>query len=51
MNEVAMTPALLKKVLRFQRDEVNSAAIYSRISKLIPDAKNAEIVERFAGNP
>ena len=48
MNEVAITQDLMKKVLRFQRDEVNSAAIYSRVSKMIPDAKNAEIVERIA---
>ncbi len=44
----ALSTETMRAVLRFQRDEVASAAIYHRLSRVIPDAKNAEIIARMA---
>ena len=43
-----ITADLMKKVLRFQRDEVNSAAIYLELSKRLKDEKNASVMEKIA---
>jgi vacuolar iron transporter family protein len=48
MNQKTISRNTLKKVLRFQRDEANSAVIYNRISKFLPDQNNAAIMKRIA---
>lgn len=37
-----------KTLIRFQSDEVNSAAIYSRLAKILPDRANGAVMENIA---
>jgi VIT1/CCC1 family predicted Fe2+/Mn2+ transporter len=46
MNNIR--PELMKTVLRFQRDEVESAAIYGRMAERVPDRANADVMRRIA---
>jgi len=48
MEKMKLTPELRRKVLRFQQDEADSAAIYARLAVSLPDRKNAAILERMA---
>lgn len=48
MRDTTITPELRKTILGFQRDEVNSAAIYDAISESIKDQKNAEVLRQIA---
>jgi VIT1/CCC1 family predicted Fe2+/Mn2+ transporter len=41
-------PDIAKTILRFQRDEVNSAAIYARMAEILTDENNAAIMRRIA---
>ena len=49
MKEQKLSDDLMKKVLQFQQDEVNSFAIYSRLADSLPDRANAAIMKRIAG--
>lgn len=48
MSEQSLAPALRKKVLRFQQEEVTNEAIYRKLSRRLPDTENAKIVGRIA---
>ncbi len=48
MDTNNLAPELKKKILRFQQDEVDSAAVYSRIAAILPDANNAAVMRRIA---
>ncbi len=47
MIQQAFDKATVKAVLAFQRDEVDSAAIYSRLAASLPDPKHADIMRRM----
>lgn len=48
MDVKTLSPELKKVVLRFQRDEVTNAEIYSKLASRLPDTKNAEIMRQIA---
>lgn len=48
MKEERLSGDLLKQVLQFQQDEVNSFAIYSRLADSLPDEANAAVMRRIA---
>jgi vacuolar iron transporter family protein len=50
MKDTSLSPELRKKVLRFQQDEVDSAAIYSIIASSLPDKKNGDIMLAMASD-
>lgn len=49
MEKKAVSGDLLKKVLRFQRDETTNAEIYRRIADLLPSEENARVMRLIAG--
>ncbi len=50
MSEQEISPALRRTVLVFQQTEINSAAIYTRISRLLTDSGNAQILDSIAAD-
>lgn len=48
MSDQDMSPALRRKILRFQLEEVTNEAIYRKLSRSLPDAENAKTVGRIA---
>lgn len=48
MTKQNLSRDVLDKLITFQKDEVNSAAIYNRIAKIIPDRANADVLIQIA---
>jgi vacuolar iron transporter family protein len=48
MEKIEITPELKKKVLRFQQDEVTSAAIYTLLAADLKDDPNAHVLLKIA---
>lgn len=48
MTDASITPGMMKKIIRFQQDEVDSTAIYQILAEKLPDPQNVEIIRKIA---
>jgi VIT1/CCC1 family predicted Fe2+/Mn2+ transporter len=48
MTAQTLTPTLMRTILRFQQEEVDSFTIYSKLATALPDKNNADIMLQIA---